>query len=74
MTDSQSMLTTLLRDTEERIDVQRREIGLLRSGAMRVQVTLAEGEQDISATWLARLEEWLASDEALLKRLHSEPA
>ncbi len=70
MTDSQSMLVTLSRQTEERIAVLQREIGLLRAGTMRVKSIVGESEQDVSAEWLARLEEWVEFDTAHLARLH----
>ena len=69
MTDSQSILTTLERQTEERLAAQQREIGLLRAGTIRVLETGDGGERDVSAGWLARLEEWAAADAALLTRL-----
>ncbi len=69
MTDSQSMLVTLERQTEERQAAQQREIGLLRAGTIRVLETGEGGERDVTAGWLARLEEWALADEALLARL-----
>ena len=69
MTDSLSMINHLSQGIEARVAAGERDLAMLKAGRISIQAHEDDGQRNVTADWITRVEEWLAADRAHLGRL-----